>query len=91
MMQCMVTVTHNDYVPELLAVIRRKPFAVPTESEMVEYLFTRVRTNREKPDFESYALEHVLSYQRRIEAVKDNFMRRNYMTPLGIVQDFWDG
>ena len=91
MMQCMVTVTHNDYAPELLAVTRRKPFAVPTESEMVEYLLTRVRTHREKPEFENYAVEHVLSYQRRIVAVKENFMQRNHKTPLGIVQDFWDG
>ena len=61
MMQSMVTITHNDHVPELLAVIRRKPFAEPTEAEMVEYLFTRVRTDRRKPDFENYAFEHVLS------------------------------
>ena len=89
-MQCMVTITHNDHVPELLAVIRRKPFAEPTEAEMVEYLFTRVRTDRRKPDFENYAFEHVLSYQRRIAATKEQFMRRNKLTPLGIVQDFWE-
>ena len=54
-MQCMVTITHNDHVPELLAVIRRKPFAEPTETEMVEYLFTQVRTDRRKADFENFA------------------------------------
>ena len=90
MMQSMVTITHNDHVPELLAVIRRKPFAEPTESEMVEYLLTRVRKDRRKPDFENYAFEHVLSYQRRIAATKEHFMRRNVMTPLGILQDWWD-
>ena len=35
----------QDHVPELLAVIRRKPFAEPTETEMVEYLLTRVRSD----------------------------------------------
>ena len=90
MMQCMVTITHNDHVPELLAVIRRKPFAEPTETEMVEYLFTRVRTDRRKPDFENFAFEHVLSYQRRIAATKEHFMRRNKLTPLGIIQDWWE-
>ena len=88
-MQCMVTITHNDHVPELLAVIRRKPFAEPTETEMVEYLFTRVRTDRRKADFENFAFEHVLSYQRRIAATKEHFMRRNKLTPLGIMQDWW--
>ena len=32
MMNSMVTITHNDSSPELLAVIRRKPFAMPTAS-----------------------------------------------------------
>ena len=32
MMQSMVTITHNDRVPELLAVIRRGPFAEPNET-----------------------------------------------------------
>ena len=89
-MQCMVTITHNDHVPELLAVIRRNPFAEPTETEMVEYLFTRVRTDRRKADFENFAFEHVLSYQRRIAATKEHFMRRNKLTPLGIIQDWWE-
>jgi len=90
MMQAMVTITHNDSVPELLSVIRRGPFAEPTEAERVEYLLTRVRTDRKKPDFENYAFEHVLSYQRRIAATKDAFFTRNKLTPLGIVQDWWD-
>ena len=33
MMQSMVTITHNDRVPELLAAIRRGPFAEPTETD----------------------------------------------------------
>ena len=79
-------ITHNDRVPELLAVIRRGPFAEPTETEQIEYLFTRVRAKRDKMDFENYAYEHVLSYQRRIQATKEQFMRRNKKTPLGIIQ-----
>ena len=65
-------------------------FLEPTETEQLEYLFTRVRAKREKMDFENYAFEHVLSYQRRIAATKENFMRRNKKTPLGIIQDWWD-
>ena len=89
MMQSMVTITHNDRVPELLAVIRRGPFAEPNETEQIEYLFTRVRAKRDKMDFENYAFEHVLSYQRRIQSTKEQFMRRNRKTPLGIIQDWW--
>ena len=70
MMQSMVTITHNDRVPELLAVIRRGPFAEPNETEQIEYLFTRVRAKREKMDFENCAFDHVLSCQRRIQATK---------------------
>ena len=66
-------ITHNDRVPELLAVIRRGPFAEPTETEQIEYLFTRVRAKRDTMDFENYAFEHVLSYQRRIQATKEHF------------------
>ena len=40
-------------------------------------------------DFENYAFEHVLFYQRRIQATKKHFMRRNKKTPLGIIQDWW--
>ena len=90
MMQCMVTITHNDRVPELLATIRRGPFAEPTETEQVEYLFTRVKAKREALAFENYAFEHVLSYQRRIQATKEHFMGRNTKTPLGVMQDWWD-
>ena len=61
MMQSMVTITHNDYVPELLASVRRGPFANPTESEMVEYLLTRVKADRHRPKFEDFALEHAMS------------------------------
>ena len=90
MMSSMVTITHNDHVPEMLANIRRGPFAAPTPEEHVEYLFTRVRANRQRSDFENYGMEHVLSYQRRVAATKEHFLRRNHTTPLGVVRDYWD-
>ena len=62
MMSSMVTITHNDLVLEMLANIRRGPFSLPTETEQIEYLLTRVRTDRPKSDFENYGMEHVLSY-----------------------------
>ena len=90
MMSSMVTITHNDIVPEMLANIRRGPFAAPTEEEHVEYLLTRVRSDRHRADFENYGMEHVLSYQRRVFETKANFLQRNQITPLGITRDFWD-
>ena len=90
MMSSMVTITHNDLVPEMLANIRRGPFAAPTGEEKIEYLLTRVRSDRQRADFENYGMEHVLSYQRRIAATKENFFKRNRMTPLGIMRDYWD-
>ena len=68
----------------------RVPPALYSVSRMVEYLLTRVRADRQKPDFENYAFEHVLSYQRRVKATKENFMKRNNLTPLGIVTDWWE-
>ena len=89
-MQAMVTITFNDYSPEMLASVRRGPFAEPTESERIEYLLTRLKANRSKPDYENYALEHVLSYQKRIAATKTQFMRRGKKIPLGVLADWWD-
>ena len=80
----------NDFAPEMLASARRGPFAEPTASERIEYLVTRLRSERTRLDHENYALEHVLSYQRRIAATKDAFMKRNTLTPLGILNDWWD-
>ena len=53
---------------------------------MIEHLLTRIHREKKRPEFEKYALEHVLSYQRRVHAVKTSFMKRNLMTPLGIVR-----
>ena len=90
MMQAMVTISHNDYCPEMLAAIRRGPMAAPTDEEQVEHLLTRVRRDRQRPRFENFAMEHVLSFQRRIHATKEHFFVRGKRTPLGIVEDWWD-
>ena len=90
MMEVVVTITFNDFAPEMLASARRGPFAAPTASERIEYLVTRLRSERTRLDHENYALEHVLSYQKRIAATKDAFMKRNTLTPLGILNDWWD-
>ena len=90
LMQAMITVTANDSNPEMLAAIRRGPFAAPTEEEFVEYLLTRKRRDQERPAFENHSLEHVLSFQRRVNAIKTSFMNRNKKTPLGRIRDWWD-
>ena len=90
LMQVMVTLTANDTCPEMLAAIRRGPLAKPTNDELIEYLLARKRRDQERPPYEHYSLEHVLSFQRRVKAVKQFFFKRGVVTPLGIVQDFWD-
>ena len=51
-----VTVTANDSSPEMLAAIRRGPFAEPSEEELIEYLLQRKRRDQERPPFENYSL-----------------------------------
>ena len=75
LMQEMITLSHNDYCPEMLAAIRRGPLAPPTEDEKVEYLMNRARRDRERPSFGTYGLEHTLSFQRRVHAMKKHFSR----------------
>ena len=70
--------------------VRRGPLAAPTATEQLEYLFTRVPKKDSRKDFEKHALEHVLSYQRRIHTIKRHFLQRGKRTPLGITQDYWD-
>ena len=90
MMQSMVTITFNDFAPEMLASARRRPLPEPTESERIEHLIARLRSERTRLDHENYVLDHVLSYQRRAAATKDAFMRRGKPTPLGTLTDWWD-
>ena len=89
LMQEMITISHNDYCPEMLAAIRRGAFAQPTEEEKVEYLLTRIRRDRQRPRFENFAFEHVLSFQRRVQATKQHFFSRSKRTPLGDLEDWW--
>ena len=81
---------HNNRSAEILAVVRRGPFAKPTETEQLEYLFTRVSRTDSRKDFEKHSLEHVLSFQKRVLKTKQAFLHRGHRTPLGIVEDYWD-
>ena len=76
MMQVMVTVTQNDSTPEMLAAVRRGPGARPEEHEKLEYLQGRKHNSQQRPVVEEFAMEHVLSYQRRLQQLKNEFMRR---------------
>ena len=87
-MQTMLTVTANDNSPELAAAVRRGPFAVPTETELVEYLLSRKRIGR--PSSEQHGVFHVIAYQRRLAYIKNEFFSRNFATPLGELEDWWD-
>ena len=84
------TITHNDNCPEMLASVRRGPLAPPKDEESIEYLLMRKKRDAQRPAVEHFSLEHVLSYQRRVKAVKQWFMDRNVKTPLGRVRDWWD-
>ena len=85
-----MTITHHDRVADMLAAVRRGPFAAPTEFEKIEYLFTRVKKGHATMRFDRHGLEHVLSYQRRVHAIKKHFLRLLKETPLGEVIDYWD-
>ena len=86
----MVTITHNNRCAEMLAVVRRGPFARPTSLEKIEHLLTRVRKSGSSVAFADHALEHTLSYQRRVTSIKAEFLKRGAKTPLGIPADYWD-
>jgi hypothetical protein len=77
----MVTCTANDSSSELIASVRRGPFTIPDENERVEYLLSRKRALR--APIEKHAVLHVLSYQRRVNAIKNVFFARGSKTPLG--------
>ena len=89
-MQEMVTITHNNRCAEMLATVRRGPFARSTQEERIEFLLTRVKKSDCKVAFADHALEHTLSFQRRVQSIKLEFLRRGASTPLGIPQDYWD-
>jgi len=70
------------------ACIRRGPFAIPDAHEKLEYLLSRKRTIRATA--EQHGVYHVISYQRRLNSIKNEFFRRDMSTPIGKVQDWWD-
>ena len=49
-----------------------------------------MRRTENRKNFEHHALEHVLSFQRRVAACKKNFMVRGQVTALGHMVDYWD-
>ena len=67
LMQAMLTQSHNDRCPEMAATVRRGPLAKPNDEEMIEYLLTRRRREQDAVKVGHHSLEHVLSYQRRIQ------------------------
>ena len=90
LMSAMVTITANDSCSEMLAAVRRGPFAVPTADEALEYLLTTKSVHKDRPHFEEHSLEHVLSFQRRVHAAKKHFFKRGAKTPLGRLREWWD-
>ena len=75
----------------MLATLRRGPLAAPTEEERLEFLLTRKKKNVNlRKGMEQHAMEHVLSFQRRVAAIKKDFLPRGKRTPLGIPLDYWD-
>jgi len=81
-------VTANSNSAELIATVKRGPFATPTAEERLHYLLSRIRTSR--VPVEQYSVLHVLSYQRRLAFLKHVFFARGVSTPLGELIDWWD-
>ena len=61
-----VTITHNNRCAEMLAHVRRGPFARPITEERIEHLLTRVQ-KKSCVAFGEHALEHTLSLRVTIE------------------------
>ncbi len=90
LMTGMVTSTQNDSSPELLAHARRGPCAVPADTEMFEYLLTRRAPGERRAKIQEDATAATLSFQRRTQALKRNFLARHKRTPLGVSIAIWD-
>ena len=60
LMNLMVTITHNDSCPEMLAAVRRGLFSTPTDEEFVEYLLQRKPKQQKRPAFEDHSLDVAL-------------------------------
>ena len=83
-----LTATANDNSPELVAAVKRGPFACADENELVDYLLSRKKLTRAR--LERHVLLHVVSYQRRLAYIKDELFKRGINTPLGRCEDWWD-
>ena len=59
----MVTITHNNRCAEMLATVRRGPFAAPTQEEKVEFLLTRMKKSDAKVAFADHAL-HACAWRK---------------------------
>ena len=86
----MVTVTHVNNVLEIRAAVRGGPFARPTEEDKIAHLLTRIRKDDSPLRCADHAVEHVLSYQRRVHTIKKEFLTRGKQSPLGLPDDFAD-
>ena len=49
--------------------------------EKIEYLLTRLPKTEARKEFETHALEHVMSFQRRVAACMREFLARQKKTP----------
>ena len=78
---CQLTTTANDNSPELVAAVKRGPFACADENELVDYLLSRKKLSR--APVERHGLLHVVSYQRRLAYIKDEFFKRGRMAIQG--------
>ena len=58
--------------------------------DFLEYLLCTKSIHSERPRFEEHSLEHVLSFQRRVHAIKKHFFKRGSKTPLGRLREWWD-
>ena len=88
-MQIMITITQNNRNPEMLAAVRRGPFSKPLPQEKIEYLLTRLPETEARKEFETHALEHVMSFQRRVVACKREFLARQKNPPSALLKDYW--
>ena len=89
-MQEMITITHVNTVPEIRAAVRGGPFARPTLEDKIAHLLTRIRKDDSPLHCADHAVEHVLSYQCRVHAIKKEFLTRGKQSPLGLPEDFAD-
>ena len=75
---------------ELVAHARPGQCAVPTPEKKFAYLLTRRAPSDRRPNIQEDANAAVLSYQRQMLSVKQNFLVRHKRTTLGVTVAYWD-